>query len=102
MPAAKAPLPPHTPAPLTPEEVSFIKQTVCRFYGDDAVVRNWGANPEHIDIHVEADRNSGHEIYECLGQLMLRIDRPIGLEVTKRGSRISGNAKLAYRSGEIL
>jgi hypothetical protein len=34
---------------------------------------------------------------------MCEINRDyIGLEVTKRGRRIRGNAKIAYRQGQIL
>ena len=42
------------------------------------------------------------ELYDCLGVLFTKIDRPIGLTVTKRGSRVFGSAKLAYRQGIIL
>jgi hypothetical protein len=40
--------------------------------------------------------------YHCLGVLMTRVDRPIVLEVTRRGTRVHGNAKLAYRNGVIF
>ena len=41
--------------------------------------------------------------YDCLGVLLTRIDRQqINLEVTKRGTKILGDAKLAYRQGVIL
>ena len=41
--------------------------------------------------------------YDCLGVLLTRIDRrQISLEVTKRGTKIRGSAKLAYRQGVIL
>jgi hypothetical protein len=43
------------------------------------------------------------ERHDCLGWLMCEIVRDqISLEVTKRGARIRGDAKLAYRQGEIL
>lgn len=41
--------------------------------------------------------------YDCLGALMTRIDRDqISLDVTRRGARVFGNAKLAYRQGVIF
>ncbi|WP_394760840.1 hypothetical protein [Phenylobacterium sp.] len=43
------------------------------------------------------------EQHECLGFLMCDIVRDqISLEVTKRGTRIRGNAKLAYRQGTVI
>jgi hypothetical protein len=102
MPPAKPPLPPVIPAPLTSDEAQLIKKAVRRFYGDNAVVRNWGSDPTRIDLHVETDRAPGMELYDCLGELMTRIDRPINLDVTKRGRRVWGSAKLAYRQGVVL
>lgn len=103
MPVAKPQIAPVDPAPVTTDEAKFIKQTVRRFYGDDAVVRNYGPNPARLDIHVETDVEPSMEKYDCLGVLMTRIERDqISLEVTKRGSRVRGNAKLAYRQGIIL
>ena len=102
MPSAKPPLPPATPASLRRDEARFIKETVRRYYGDDVVVRNWGSDPTQIALHVETGRNPGMERYDCLGQLMTRIDRQISLDVTKRGRRVSGSAKLAYRQGIVL
>jgi len=80
----------------------FIKQTVQRFYGDDSVVRNFGSDPRRVGVHVETDMACGMEKYDCLGVLMTRIARGIDLTVTKRGTRIFGNAKLAYRQGVVL
>ena len=102
MPAAKPPLPPVSPAHLTAEEARFIKETVQRFYGNDAVVRNYGPHQNRLNLHVETDREPDMERYDCLGQLMLRIERQITLDVTKRGRRVWGNAKLAYRQGVVL
>ncbi|MBA3896290.1 MAG: MFS transporter [Sphingomonadaceae bacterium] len=73
-----------------------------RFLGEGIVLRNFGHDPEGIAIHVETDREVGMEKYDCLGVLMTRIDRPISLDVTRRGTRVRGNAKLAYRQGVIF
>ena len=103
MPEASEPLPPQTPAPLTKEERSFILDTVRRFYGDNAVVRNFGPDPDRIDLHVEADIGRDMTLYDCLGVLLTRIDRAaVSLEITKRGSKVYGPAKIAYRQGVIL
>ncbi len=41
--------------------------------------------------------------YDCLGVLLTRIDRrQVSLEVTKRGAKVCGTAKLAYRQGVVL
>jgi hypothetical protein len=102
MPVSNPQSPPVPPAPLSGDEAAFIKATVKRFYGDEAVIRSFGPDPSRIDIHVETDCPNGMERYDCLGVLFTRIDRPIGLTVTKRGSRVFGSAKLAYRQGVIL
>ncbi|AXK41615.1 hypothetical protein DVR09_04075 [Erythrobacter aureus] len=77
--------------------------TVRRFYGDDAVVRNYGPNPDRIELHVEANIGRDMTFYKCLGVLFTRIDRAsVSLEITKRGSKIHGPAKIAYRQGIII
>ena len=40
---------------LEEDEAKFILETIKRFYGDDAVIRNFGPNPERLELHVEAD-----------------------------------------------
>lgn len=103
MPVASPPAPPRTPAPLREGEREFIKETVERFYGRDAVVRNFGPDPDRLELHVETDADSDMRKYDCLGVLLTRIDRgQIGLEITKRGAKAHGSAKLAYRQGVIL
>ena len=103
MPAAKPQGFPGPPAPLSADEVIFIKDTIKRFYGDDAIVRNFGPDPARLQLHVETSRDIGVARYDCLGVLMIRIDRDqITLEVTRRGTRIYGHAKLAYRHGVAL
>ena len=103
MPAAQPPIPPAFPAPIDDVEARFITETVKRFFGDDAIVRNYGPDPARLALHVETSRDIGMAEYDCLGELMTRIDRDqISLDVTRRGTRIFGNAKLAYRQGTIL
>lgn len=103
MPKARPPLPPAPPAPIKPLEALFILATVKRFYGANAVVRNFGPDPARLRLHVETELKPGLERYDCLGVLMGRINRDrIDLVVTQRRSRISGEAKIAYRQGEIL
>ena len=102
MPAARPQAPPIAPVPLTEEEVSFISKTIRRFLGEDVVLRNFSGDPERIAIHVETDREVGMEKYDCLGVLMTRVDRPIEIEVTRRGTRVRGDAKVAYRHGVIF
>lgn len=102
MPVARPQAAPIAPVPLTGEEARFISETIRRFLGDDVVLRSFSGNPERIAIHVETDREVSMEKYDCLGVLMTRIDRPIGIEVTRRGTRVRGDAKLAYRQGIII
>ena len=102
MPAAKPKSPPIPPAPISAHEAAFVKDTIKRFYGEDAVIRNYGSDPARLALHVEADRDIGLTQYDCVGVLLTRIDRQISLDVTCRGMRIRGSAKLAYRQGVIL
>ncbi len=102
MPIARPQAPPIAPIPLTGEEVRFISETIRQFLGEDVVLRNFSGDSERIAIHVETDREVGMEKYDCLGVLMTRVDRPIGIEVTRRGTRVRGDAKIAYRQGVIF
>jgi hypothetical protein len=103
MPQSRPAAPPVPPAPLDLGEARFIRETVKRFYGDNAVVRNYGPDPSRLSLHVETDIEPGMERYDCLGVLMCEINRDeISLEVTKRGRRIFGHAKIAYRQGKVL
>ncbi len=102
MPVAKPRLPPTTPATLADEEIAFIKQTIHRIYGETAIIRNFGPDPYYIQLHVEADRDVASQRWDCLGILMTRIERRTGLYVTRRGTKIVGQAKLAYRQGVLL
>lgn len=81
----------------------FIKETVEHFYGSDAVARNFGPDPDRLELHVETDADLDMRKFDCLGVLLTRIDRrQIDLEVTKRGAKVHGIAKMAYRQGVIL
>ena len=103
MPKASPPIPPQKPASLEEGEAIFIRETIKRFYGDDAVIRNYGPNPDRLQLHVEADVGRDMRLYDCLGVLFTRTDRQsISLEVTKHGSKVQGAAKIAYRQGEIV
>jgi len=102
MPASGPPDPPQAVIPLTPDEVELVKAAVLRVYGPDAIIRNYGSDPARIALHVEADHERGMELYDMLGLLMTRIDRAIDIEVTRRGTRVHGKAKIAYRQGIML
>lgn len=95
------PPPVEPPAPIDAAAIPFIKQTVARFFGPDAVIRNYGPDPAHLRLHVETDREPDMEDYECAGVLMTRIDLST-LTVTRRGTKTYGDAKIAYRQGVIL
>lgn len=96
-------MPPRTPSPLAQAEIEFIKETIERFYGTDAIIRNFGPDLNRLEIHVETDVETDMRKYDCLGVLLTRIDRAqVSLEVTKRGEKVRGSGKLAYRQGIIL
>lgn len=102
MPKAKPPMPPEQPWPLPDDEADFIRETVERVLGSDTVVRSFGTDPSSLVLHVETSGGVGLELDDCKGHLMCRIERPIYLVATKRGRRIYGAAKIAYRQGVIL
>lgn len=103
MPVASPPIPPRRPAPLQEGEREFIKEAVARIYGRDAVVRNFGPDQDRLELHIETEAEPDMRKYDCLGVLLTRIERQqISLEVTKRGAKAYGSAKLAYRQGVIL
>lgn len=103
MPKARPPLAPHPPSPLEDWERTFIKETVERFFGADAIVRNFGPDPRRLQIHVETSRDDGLVKDDCVGVLNCKIERDaISLTVTKQGTRIWGSAKVAYRQGVII
>jgi hypothetical protein len=88
---------------MDPREAEFIKEIVRRFYGPDAVVRTYGPDPANLKLHVETGTEPGLEQYDCAGVLFARINREkIAFEVTKRGTKPRGQAKIAYRQGVVL
>ena len=103
MPKAQPPIDPLPACPLDDDEAVFIKEAVRQIYGRDAIVRNFGPNPERLDLHVEfSQERRGLERDDCLGLLMCRVDRPINLVETRRGDRVHGGAKIAYRQGVVI
>ena len=103
MPKAQAPTPPQSPAPLSDAETALIKEAVIRIFGPDAVVRNYGPNAAELRLHVEAENVMEPRVSELLGLLYARIDRErIGVGFTKRGTRVTGDHKIAYRQGVVL
>jgi len=102
MPMAHPPLPLKMPAPLTAPEQRYILKAIRSYYGEDAVVRNWGPDPRHLMLHVESDRDIGLDRHECLGLLMCEIIRDqISLEASRPSGRWKRH-KTAYRQGVIL
>lgn len=96
-------MPPKLPAPLSEGERIFIMEAIRRFYGNDAVVRNFGPEPNRLELHVETNLDPDMRKYDCLGVLLTRIEREqVSLEVTKRGMKPRGSSKIAYRQGVIL
>lgn len=101
MPPAKPPTTPRKPCELTPEQASFIRETAQRIFGSEVVVRNYGTDPKDLRIHVETEAHS-LAIADFTGALVTRIDHiPIVL-VTERGAKPRGDAKIAYRQGDVL
>lgn len=101
MPSAKLPAPPDTPCDLTAEQASFIRDAALRFFVDDAVVRNFGTDPHALRLHVETDRDT-KSIADFLGVLLTRLDPIPTVSLTVRGSKVRGDAKIAYRQGRVL
>ena len=103
MPKASPPIPAQEPTALEEDEAIFIRETIKRFYGGDAVIRNYGTDPDQLELHIEADVGEDMRLYDCLGILFTRTERQsISLNVTKRGTKVQGSAKIAYRQGVII
>jgi hypothetical protein len=103
MPQAQPPTPPRSPAPLSNAESVLIKGAVTSIFGEDAVVRNCGPDPLELWLHVEANDVEEQRVSELLGLLYAKIARDrIVFSSTRRGSRISGIEKIAYRQGVVL
>jgi hypothetical protein len=99
---ANPPLPEKEPCAL-PEGLShFIRTTVQQFFGNDSIVRNYGTDPEALRLHVETTVDDRLVAYDCLGVLVTRLDHIPHLEVSVRGTKVRGDAKIAYRQGKVL
>jgi len=103
MPQAKPPVPPKPVAELSAAEAALVREAVDRIFGSDAVVRNYGTLASELRLHVEAQDVAEPRVSELLGLLYARFDRDrIGVGFSKRGARISGDTKIAYRQGTVL
>ena len=101
MPVADPQMPPETPALLKEDDVLFIRDTVKGFFGSAAIIRNYGTDANALRIHIETDQDLKLEKYDCLGVLMTKLNVS-HLEVTRKGRRVRGEAKIAYRQGVVL
>lgn len=73
------------------------------FYGQDAVVRKLGPDPDRLQLHVETDADDDMRKCDCPGVLLTRFGRDqVSLDVTKRGAKVLASSKLAYRQGVVL
>lgn len=110
MPKAQSPLELTTaPYPLSADDIVAILHTIKRFYGEDAIVRSYGADAGEIKLHVEANQQlETMEYADCMGSLLCRINcERIHLISTKRrlttrGYESTGRPKIAYREGVII
>jgi len=102
MPPAKPQTPPQEPCELSSEQASFIRDTACRIFGDDAVVRNFGTDPDALRIHIETGGDDRTVVADFLGALLTRIDHIPAISTTRRGTKAQGEAKIAYRQGRVL
>ncbi|QSR18994.1 hypothetical protein CA833_0050 [Novosphingobium sp. KA1] len=101
MPPANPPTPSQKPCKLTPEQASFIREAAQRIFGADVVVRNFGTDPDALRIHVETSHEGG-VVADFLGALVTHIDHMPTVSRTERGAKARGEAKIAYRQGEVL
>ena len=101
MPPAELPTPPRKPCELTREQASFIREAAQRIFGGEVVVRNYGTDSKALRIHVETDAHN-LMVADFIGVLVTRIDHIPYVSVTKRGEKPRGDAKIAYRQGDIL
>ncbi|MBF9150760.1 hypothetical protein [Novosphingobium jiangmenense] len=101
MPVASPAQPPETPVELRPEIKSFIKQAAENVFGGDVVVRHYGTDSTWR-IHVEIESCAGLDREAFIGILLTQANHFPHVEITKRGSKPKGDAKIAYRQGVIL
>ena len=102
MPQARPAQPPKVPCQLPGSLVAFIKNVAIETFGSDVVVRNYGTDIGAWRLHVEVGADTGMGPAVFIGQLLTRIDHIPLVEVTVRGQRPKGDAKIAYRQGVIL
>lgn len=102
MPPARPPVAPQKPCVLSAELSDFIRCSAKRVFGEGASVRNYGTNADALRIHIEADGFHPLKSNELAGVLMTRLDHVPHIEVTQRGIRPRGDAKIAYRQGQVL
>ncbi len=93
--------PPTPPCKLAQEQASFVRESAQRIFGSDVVLRNYGTDPKALRIHVEADA-CDLAVTDFIGVLITRLDHIPSVSVTKRGARARGDAKVAYRQGDVL
>lgn len=101
MPVAKPAKQPETPADLLPEIKAFIKQAAGKVFGGDVVVRHYGTD-NTWRIHVEIESCAGLDREAFIGILLTQADHLPHVQITKRGTKPRGDAKIAYRQGVIL
>jgi hypothetical protein len=102
MPESKGPLPQRTPARLPEELAVFVRDAAQSVFGKDAVVRSFGEDVSRLEIHVECSCKPASALAELIGQLLTRLDHMPSIAMTRRGTRVSGKARIAYRDGLIL
>ena len=103
MPQAKPAFPPQAPIDLSDEESAKIRAAAIEIFGPDVVVRNYGTDPNRLSLYIEAPDVNERRISEFLGLLYTWTEREgIGAGYTRRGTRVSGQAKIALRQGVIL
>jgi hypothetical protein len=87
---------------LPDELAAFVREAAKAVFGEDAVVRSFGEDAAKLELHVECSCKPTYGLAEMIGQLLTRLDHMPSIEVTRRGSRVIGIAKIAYRDGIIL
>jgi hypothetical protein len=87
---------------LSPEFAAFIRRAAHQVFGDDVVVRNYGTDPSALRLHIETTSEDRLAAYDFVGVLMTRVDHTPHVEITRRGEKPRGSAKIAYRQGRVI
>ncbi len=66
------------------------------------MVRSYGEDAARLELHVECSAKPPFGQAEMIGRLLTRLDHLPTVEVTRRGSRVTGKARIAYREGQII